>query len=139
MKNISWLIPSTLVIILGTVNTASSKPIQIAPNFQPDPLLIQGISGGTEKSDCGFIAKTPNQIIEVTKDISSLRFSVESKGNPTLLINGPKGRFCVPGDSLSGGKIQLPGYGDKGSYSIFIGDRDGGQYPFTLSISQKSN
>ncbi len=136
---IHWIsVPTVFGIILATSSLALSDTLTIAPNFQPDPITITGNSGGTVPTDdCGFIAKTPNQVLEVTKNISFLRFTVQSKANVTLLIEGPKGRFCILEDG-SGGKIEFPGYGDQGTYSIYIGDRQG-QHPFTLSISQKSN
>lgn len=134
----AWLVvPTALAISLATsVYGAEAQIVQIAPNFQPDPLVVSGTSGGGQSSDCGNIAATPNQVIQVTKSLPYLRLSVKSAGQPTLLINGPAGRFCVLADSYSKGKPEISGFWQAGSYSIHVGDRAQGKHPYTLSISQ---
>ena len=100
------------------------------------PLAISGTSGGTvDSGDCGYIATTPNHLIQLPEDFPYVRFLVQTQGAPTLLIQGPGGRYCVlPG---SDGLLQFSGYGTQGNYQIFIGDRNQGQHSYRLSVSDQ--
>ncbi|MGI0486897.1 hypothetical protein ACN4EK_15765 [Pantanalinema rosaneae CENA516] len=133
---IRWLIVSASVA--GTLVSAGRGLAQtIAINSGSNPIQVTGISGGERKdSGCaGYIAVTPNHRIEITED-SDLKFVLQGSGQPTLLIRSSTGQdFCVPSDSYSGGKIEIPGRWSKGMYDIFVGDRQHGQSPYTLSIS----
>lgn len=131
--------PSILAIGLILISNQPGKAevIQIERDFQPDPLILSGESGGIEKSNCGNISAEPDRIIEVTESLPYLRLTVESKGKPTLLIDGPEGRFCVLGDSYSEDKPEISGYWQAGKYSLYIGDLSEQQHSYTLSISQQ--
>lgn len=136
-----WLVVPTVLAISLAVTGASlaqAPVVQITPKFQPDPLVVRGTSGGAESSDCGNIAATPSQVIQVTQPLPYLRLTVQSDGQPTLFINGPGGRFCVLGDSYPGGNPEISGYWKAGKYSVYVGDRAQGQHPYTLSISKKN-
>lgn len=135
-----WIIPQALGIMLATVSAAGANQIlQLAPQILPDPLVVQGTSGGGKNTDCGYISETPNQVIEVTQPFPYLRFSVQSVGSPTLLIDGPGGRFCVLADTYSGGKPEMSGLWTVGTYNIYVGDRSNSQHPYSLSISPRPN
>lgn len=121
--------------ILMQVNTAQAQKVSISRNFQPNPLTLTGTSGGTVKSNCGNLAATPNHIIEI-KEPLRLNFSVAGAGEPTLLIEGPAGRFCSLSDSYSGGKSEISGYWIPGDYTIHVGQSSPSQGNYTLSISQ---
>lgn len=133
------VVPAALAIGLALTNVTLAEPpvVTINPNFQPDPLVVNGTSGGTNHSKCGYVSTTPNQVIQVTQPIPYLRFTVAGNGQPTLLIDGPGGHFCVLADSFSGGKPEISGYWQKGTYSLYVGDLSQGQYTYTLSISQQ--
>lgn len=142
MKRTHWLVvPIALAFNLAVtgLTLAETPVLQINPKFQPDPLVVRGTSGGAKGSDCGHIAAKPNQVIQVSESLPYLRMSVESAGQPTLLINGPSGRFCVLADRFSGGKPEISGFWQAGKYSVYVGDRAQGQHPYTLSISQTNN
>lgn len=61
-------------------------------------------------SNCGNLPDEPSQVIQVKESLPYLRVTVESEGQPTLLINGPGGRFCIQADSYSGGKAEMSGF-----------------------------
>ncbi|MEH1964983.1 hypothetical protein [Nostoc sp.] len=134
------IVPTALAmsLVFAQTNLAQTPTIQINRNFQPDPLVLNGKSGGTVKSNCGNITTEPNQVIEVTESLPYLRLTVESQGKPTLLIDGPGGRFCVMADSYSGSKSELSGYWQAGKYSLYLGELSPQQHTSTLSISQKN-
>ena len=133
------VVPTALAISLAVTGTtlAGTPVVSVNPNLQPDPLTVSGTSGGGNKSNCGNIAATPNQVIQVTQSLPYLRLTVESTGKPTLLIDGPGGRFCVLADNYTGGKPEISGFWQAGSYSLYVGDLSQSQHPYTLSISQK--
>ncbi|MDY6902643.1 MAG: hypothetical protein SWZ49_31920 [Cyanobacteriota bacterium] len=127
----------TIGLILASLQSVKAEIVQIEPGFQPDPLTISGKSGGFEKSNCGNISTTPSQVLEVSESLPYLRLTVESKGKPTLLIDGPEGRFCVLGDSYSEERPEISGYWQAGKYSLYIGNLSSEQHDYTLSISQQ--
>ncbi|MHC5595883.1 MAG: hypothetical protein ACYTXC_07985 [Nostoc sp.] len=135
------IIPTALAmsLVFAEANLAQTPTIQINRNFQQDPLVLKGKSGGTVKSNCGNITTEPNQVIQVTESLPYLRLKVESQGKPTLLIDGPGGRFCVMADSYSGGKSELSGFWQAGKYSLYVGELSQREYNYTLSISQKNS
>ncbi|MEC4816481.1 MAG: hypothetical protein SAK29_24920 [Scytonema sp. PMC 1069.18] len=132
-------VPAALAIslILASTNVAKADVVPISSNFQPDPLVVNGTSGGNRESDCGNISTQPNQVLKITEALPYLRLTVESSGKPTLLINGPGGRFCVLADNYSGGKPEISGFWQPGEYSLYVGDLSKGQHNYTLSISQQ--
>jgi hypothetical protein len=133
------LVPTILVMGLILLHTqeANAEVIKINSNLQPDPLTVNGKSGGGTKSNCGFIAAAPNQVLQVTESLPYLRLTVESTGQPTILIDGPGGRFCVLADNYSGGKPEFSGFWQPGNYSLYVGELSQRQYNYTLSISQQ--
>lgn len=133
------VVPAVLAmsLVFTNVTLAEAPLVVIKPNSQPEPLIVNGKSGGEKKSNCGNIATAPNQVIQITDPLPYLRLTVESPGKPTLLIDGPGGRFCVLADSYSGGKPEISGYWQKGNYSIYVGELSQRQYNYSLSFSQQ--
>jgi hypothetical protein len=107
------------------------------------PTTLQGTSGGSKNTDCGFVGTKPSESIQVSDsfvDASGyLKFEVRSAGDPTLLVEGPTGRFCVLGDRVAGRTPQIAGRWLPGLYRIYVGDRNGQQNPYTLSVTTKAN
>ncbi|HEY9650636.1 MAG TPA: hypothetical protein V6C95_08230 [Coleofasciculaceae cyanobacterium] len=136
-----WIIvPATLAILATTSGGVRSQPLELRPGFQPDPVVVNGTTGGSPAStNCGVTGATQNVQVSLGANFNYLRFSVQSSGQPTLLIEGPSGSSCIQADSLSGGKIQAPGLWEQGLYKISIGNRIEGQHSYTLSITQSRN
>ena len=129
------VVPAALVMLLTGMGSAYAQTT-ISPGFQPETLVVSGTSGGSQASKgCGMIAAAPNYVVNLAKDFNYLRFSVKSAGQPTILIQGPYGSSCV--QALPGGSLEVPGYWEKGTYSIYIGDVAGSQHPYTLRITQQ--
>ncbi|NER28195.1 MAG: hypothetical protein F6J89_11325 [Symploca sp. SIO1C4] len=136
MKTLKYwmLIPAAFSALLISTGVAHSQAVPIQPGFN-DPLVLQGTSGGSNDSgDCGMINATANHTITLSQQFDYLRFTVEASGKPTLLIEGPNRRTCVPG--LPDENIEDSGLWKPGKYSIFIGDSAGGQHNYKLSITQ---
>ncbi|KHG39432.1 MAG: hypothetical protein HEQ20_22220 [Aphanizomenon flos-aquae KM1D3_PB] len=130
----------TMGLLLNQSSFADTPKTVIGRNQVQDPLVLNGTSRGGVKGNCGNINTAPNQIIEVTEPLPYLRLTVESERQPTLLISGPGGRFCVFADSYSGGKAELSGYWQPGKYLLYvgyIGDLSQDKFNYTLAISQQ--
>ncbi|HEY9625736.1 MAG TPA: hypothetical protein V6C84_00405 [Coleofasciculaceae cyanobacterium] len=132
MKRLNWLIfPSILATTFAIASAAIGNPIQTPLT---SAVTVTGNSGGSQSSQCGFIAGTPSQVVVVSQT-TPLRFKVvQGAGQPTLRITGPVNQ-CAMAEGSSGGTIEIPGVWQPGTYSVFVGDRAQGSYPFTLSIS----
>ena len=135
------LVASTLVTLVSGFNLlpANARTIEIGSPLANDPLAVDGRSGGSvDSQDCGFIGEKPHHIIKVTERIDYMRVTLLANGGePTLLVDGPDGRFCVLADTLTDGNPEISGVWLPGTYSIHIGDRTGGRHQFTLEISQR--
>ncbi|BAY22406.1 hypothetical protein NIES2100_21690 [Calothrix sp. NIES-2100] len=138
MQRIFTVVPAALAmsLVFNNANLAQTPPKVVNPNFSPDPLVVNGNGEGSVKSNCGHIPAKPSQVIQVPKSLPYLRVTVESKGQPTLLIDGPGGKFCVLADS-SEAKAELAGFWQAGEYSFYVGDISQREYSYTLSISQQ--
>ncbi len=136
--HLRWsVVPTAIAAVLALGGIAASQTVAIPPNSPA--VMLNGTSGGSVKDPgcAGFIASSPNHTIQVTED-SNLRFSLKGAGQPTLLISGVQGQnVCVQADSLSGGKIEIPGRWSKGNYSVYVGDRAQGHNLYTLSITPR--
>lgn len=131
-----WGIPVAVAIALAIPAKALSQVITISSASQP--IQVNGMSGGDQRdtSCAGYIAAAPNHVIDITED-ADLRFELRGAGQPALLIRSSTGQnFCVPADSYSQGKIEIPGRWRKGTYSVFVGDRANEHHAYTLVISQ---
>jgi hypothetical protein len=128
-----WLgLSGALTAVLLSAGVAVSQSVVAVSNAQS--VSLTGTSGGTQKdSGCaGFIATTPNHVINITED-SNLKFTLQGSSTATLLIKGDKGEnFCV--QALPDGKIEIPGRWNRSKYSVFVGERNQGRNPYVLSI-----
>jgi hypothetical protein len=126
----------SMSLLMTQASFAEPQITTIKNTLETDPTTLTGISGGSMKKDCGYLPKTPSQIIEVTEPLPYLQLTVESEGQPTLLIKGPGGRFCVLSNDEEN-QPQLSGYWSAGIYSVYIGELSKEKYNYTLSISQE--
>ncbi len=136
MKKTRFVLPLAFAIALISATAALSDtvrtPLQSA-------VTLRGTSGGARSSSCGNISNQPNHQVQVTEAFTSLRFRVESGGQPTLFIQSSNGQSeCVMADGFSGGSIEIPGVWEQGTYSVYVGDRSGQSHNYTLSIRQQN-
>lgn len=143
-KSISYfLATSFLTISFFATNTlkANSETVVANLKFDTKTQTIQGQTGGPVNSKgCGYVASSPNHVINIPTRVDYMRLSVQANGGqPTLLVKGPssKDSFCVLGDAASGFKPEMSGVWEPGKYQIYIGDLSGKNHQFTLDISTK--
>jgi hypothetical protein len=129
-----------LVAVLCSAPIATAQPVatSLSLQFQPDPVSFQGSSGGSQATpNCGQIGTNPNHVVQLNDDFPHLRFTLQGAGQPTLWIRLPNGRTsCIlaPANSTT---INAPGYWERGTYAIYVGDRAGGSHTYTLTITQR--
>ncbi len=142
LDNIINSIILTLAILLVGMESGTSQPIAISNRSGNKAETIKGQSGGSiDSKGCGFIAGSPNYTMNLPQRIDYMRLTVETAGGqPTLLVLGPNpgDSFCVLGDAVSGLKPEISGVWEAGLYQIYIGDRVGKNYQFTLNISTEN-
>lgn len=133
---VKWaFLPTTLAMVLALATVAQSNPVQTPLR---SPVTVSGNVNATQEGGCGFVGGTPNQVVVVNSP-TALKFSLQGGGQPTLMIAGPGGRNqCVMADNRSGGTVEVPGLWQPGNYSVFVGNRTRGSFPFTLTITQEN-
>jgi len=131
-----WLAGGVAMVTLLSMGGAVYADVQTPIN---NTVVVQGTSGGSQSSSCGFISGSPSQVVRVTEPFAALRFRVEGGDSTTLLIQGPDGRNqCVMADSLAGGVIEVTGVWDQGRYTLFVGEQNQARTnPYTLSVVQE--
>lgn len=135
----------SLGVWLGVAATArsDSHSLLLSPGFSPDPLVMTGISGGTQTTpDCGFIKTgSPNLTVTLTDAFQFLQAAVTAAGDVTLLVEAPSGRR-ICSDDVNGLMPQISGAPPAGTYKIWIGDYqaqpDTG-YSYQLTLTTKSD
>lgn len=126
---------TTIALGLALAQPAFADRRAIAPGAS---VTVSGTSGGTSDSgDCGWVAAEPNLVLDATEDLLNMRIAVQTAGAPTLLIEGPAGRYCILPETPSGSTLQFSGYGPRGTYNIYVGDREQTRHPYTLSVSDR--
>ena len=135
---------TAVFFLLGWGNSGAANAVvtQTAVKLDNKSQTIEGQSGGiVDSKGCGFIANSPNHVMNLTKRVDYMRLTVKSAGGqPTLLVIGPNSgdSFCVLGDEISGLKPEISGVWEAGVYEIYIGDRQKENYPFILDISTEN-
>lgn len=134
----SIVLSLTLALGLGVTGVARGNSlIQLTPSLPQDPLSVEGTAVGGTNSNCGDTPAEPQHAIEMTQQFPYLRFSLQSEGEPVLLIDGPGGRFCVLADNYSGSNPEISGLWDAGTYYVYVGNRTPGNRTYTLTITEK--
>lgn len=135
-QHYNFLLTTTLATILFglTATRLMAEPISITQELS-SPITTQGQSGGNVNSnDCGFVPSQPQEVINITSRLNYMQMSVSSQGgNPTLLIEGPDGRFCILANS--GEQASLSGVWMPGTYKVYVGDEQGETHQYTLRLS----
>lgn len=128
----------SMAIAVSLLNAGATPAETIAIRPQPNyNKVLSGRSGGSiATNDCGFVANSPNHVITLDTDIDAMEIKIEVEGGePTLLIDGPDGRFCT---RAINGQADINGLWPAGAYKIHVGENSGAnnQYNYTLSIRQ---
>jgi hypothetical protein len=123
---------AALAAVVAMATPAFAQPTSQTP--LSSPVEVTGTSGGSRSSSCGNLPETPSHTLRVSESFAAIDISAEAEGSFTLQITSPNGfSECL---LSSDGVINAPGVLNQGTYSIYVGSRSGGSYPYTLSIRQ---
>ena len=134
---VKTFVPAVALVLSSIGITApvqAAAPIVITNTTQA--VIVDGTSGGGSRdASCGgFVAEVPNHTVEMTED-SDRKFRVKGNSNTTLLVLNTQGkRFCVQADEFSGGEAELPGRWKKGTYRVYVGNKNQGRSSYQLTI-----
>jgi hypothetical protein len=146
MKTTTKILTSIALIssvIALSIQSVKAQTFMIGQNSNPQNISINGLSGGKDNlHGCGYLSTNPNQIITLQDDTNFMSVSVlvnSPQSTPTLFIIGENTntQFCAFQDD--GQSPVISGLWPKDTYSIYVGDRNGGNYDFTLTINSGNN
>lgn len=117
---------------------------QIQPGFQPDPMALEGQSGGqmdvrTTFSQCrGWIASDrPDHVITLTQPFNYLRIEGNASDDTTLVMQGPAGTLCDD-DSAGNRNPRLEGTWPAGTYNVWVGSYNEGRFSrYQLQLTER--
>ena len=127
-----------------TSETASYGEYTLESGFQPDPLSLEVVAGGShavdvgDGCDYGMVADAPDLEITYTGEIGlDLYVYAVSMEDTTLLVNLPDGSWVCDDDSYDDGDplIQL-GAAPGGVYDIWVGTYGTDMVDATLMVSE---
>ncbi len=144
------------VAIASVINTAAyaqqAPPIfgdiEIGDKFEPDPMRVRGMSGGsipgeeitgtkdTPTGPCtGFFDELPDHILKLNTDFEYLKLVAQSSSDITVIIKGPGGTWC--NDDFEGSNPGIVGKWLRGEYKVWFGSfRKDNTVPYFMDITQ---
>jgi len=141
------LLTAGLVAIAPTLS--QSDILSISRNFRPDPIKLQGTTGGSvsiaslagiEAKCRGFASNQPNHVINLANNFPSLdilAYTNNIADDITMLIKGSNGVVVCADDEYRGRYPQLTRRLPQGSYEIWVGSSEANKsIPYTLSLSE---
>jgi hypothetical protein len=147
----------TIVAVLGLLalspaafpqqDQVSPDILALSPGFSPDPIEVQGVSGGmvpanqaagqeeTPTGACvGFVDTPPDHTVELKGYFDYLKIQLESAEDTTIVIRGPGGTWC--NDDFQDKNAGVEGQWLEGPYQIWVGTYNKDKaIPYSLRIS----
>ena len=139
---------AVLLALLVPVN-AQSASISLKRNFRPDPIKLEGNTGGNVdlrsiagvEANCrGFARRQPNYVIQLNESfplLDLLVYTGKINDDPTLLIKGSNGIVACADDEYQGRNPQMSRRLPEGTYEVWVGSGDANKpFRYTLSLSE---
>ncbi|ELS03074.1 hypothetical protein Xen7305DRAFT_00027930 [Xenococcus sp. PCC 7305] len=140
----------TMVILLAaSSNTLAQdivKKITLDGQISPNPMLIDGTSGGqieaievvnikeTSTGPCnGLVEQQPNHILILNTFFEFLKIEVESSIDTTILVQGPGGIWC--NDDYNNINPALEGQWQQGKYKLWVGSYESTPNNYRIRIT----
>ena len=135
-KNLSLLsaisVIASFTVVSSTLAQEIVKNITLDGQINPNPMIIDGMSGGTiqavdvvntkETSTglcSGLVNQQPNHILILKTFFEFLKIEVSSSTDTTILVQGPGGVWC--NDDYNNDNPALEGQWQAGKYKIWVG------------------
>ena len=142
----AFVLLGIMVVCAGRAEAQSNfGTLQLATGFQPDPSVAAGTSGGARQASTlmqgcqGWIANTPDHILNLTTPFRFLRIFAESASDTTLVIQGPDGRVQCDDDTFDRNPA-VQGSFTPGQYRVWVGSyRQGENSAYQLKATELQN
>lgn len=125
----------------------AGTPIPLAPGFQPDPVVQQGIAGGPIQAATmvppganvvcgGWVAPTPSHIVQAQGNFANLRFVVSAQADTVLVVRTADGAVRCD-DDTDGMNPVIQGQFMAGPIQVFVGTyAQNMQGPYAIGITE---
>jgi hypothetical protein len=148
----------SVLLLMALASLGMSLPAQaqsgtfagatVKPKFVPDPMELQGISGGTQSAKAvagtgetptgaclGYVDEQPDHVLSLTAGFKYLSIVTDSKADTTIVIKGPGGVWC--NDDYQGKNAGISGQWLEGEYKVWVGGyKKDKSTPYTLKLSE---
>lgn len=133
-------------LVIGR-NASNFGVFSISPGFQPDPRVLQVVSGGELNVEAqglgagcvGFVTSQPDLVLNLNGVSSMLRFFVRSNADTTLVVNDARGNWHCNDDVASNNTNPMVTIRNApaGHYDLWIGSYQSGvQARGTLHVTE---
>ncbi len=142
MKSL-FLSAGVVAMALVASSASAQQQVSLRAGFLPDPYEVSVYSGGSNDatvlggSCVGQISDSPDVVVNFNASGGRLAFQVVSRGDTSLVINGPDGRYYCDDDSNGLNPVLDWSNAPSGQYDIWIG-AVGDAASATLQISESS-
>ncbi len=150
VKNLSLFSLISTIVSLSVTSTILAqeivKNIILDGQINPDPIMIEGMSGGTLRGSevvktqetatglCnGLVAQQPNHILILKTFFEFLKIEVASSTDTTILVAGPGGVWC--NDDYDNDNPALEGQWQAGKYHIWVGSYEETPQSYRIKIT----
>lgn len=124
----------------------TGAPVPLATGFQPDPVVLSGVSGGPVAAaeiapgqPCvGYLPAQPSHLLQLQTYFANLRILVNSGQDTTLVIRGPDGSFrCNDDANPQDLNPIVEGPFPAGVYQVFVGTYQPSiQAPYAIGFTE---
>lgn len=147
------MLRTLIVAIALSAATAAAQSLDfaLAPGFWPDPHEVSYVSGGSVNAGnlvdtygyaCGgWIARSADHVMTITRPFDYLRITAESRGDITLVLYNPRTgeRFCDSPLYGSGRSEIVMDYISSDVWWIYVGSRRrDGMHAYDLTVTEFS-
>ncbi|MBX9616133.1 MAG: peptidase S1 [Brevundimonas sp.] len=142
MKSL-YLSVGVLAMALAASSASAQQQVNLRAGFLPDPHEVSVYSGGSNNASnlggrcTGMISDTPDVVVNFNSSGGRLAFQVVSRGDTSLVINGPDGRYYCDDDTNGLNPVLDWSNAPSGQYDVWIG-AVGDAASATLQISESS-
>ncbi|AMW28663.1 MULTISPECIES: hypothetical protein [Oscillatoriales] len=133
----------------GSNPTVMFENVTLSPNFEPDPMILRGLSGGPVRSQdiagreetptgpcIGYVDQKPDHTLVLTEFFNHLSLTVQSNEDTVIVVRGPGGSWC--NDDLIGMNPGIIGQWLSGRYEIWVGSYEPNSYhPYIIEITAR--
>jgi hypothetical protein len=132
LQKVSLPVAALALTLFGQAAIAQS----IAQTPLTQAIQANGSINPSRPSNCGFLADSAAQVLQVNEDFASVNIAVSGSSGLTLFIEGPNGFTECHTTSGATGTVNAPGLMNQGRYTFYVGNTNPVPTSYTLTLSQ---